>query len=262
MAENKEWIESAFTCGICSNTVTSPVRMTCEGEHLFCFGCIFDYYEARPASEIVCPNCRHGNGSIVICSKLNKLLHAYHNALPEIDKFVLPDTNEEGVVTIADYRRLFPGLIRRFPVAMEDSAGSSVIVSVQMGLFVRNFDTLIDIDRGTPPPIEGREWFDEEGRALRRMPSGTPILPHVTLLTDQQDQLNESIITGHPFRLFSGFTPVVHSPPLATSNRDQRAQRRSAEFLRQRDEEFVHRRERFVTILTEWESLGVANNAE
>ncbi len=260
MAKNSEWIESAFTCGICSNTVTSPVRMTCEGEHLFCFGCIFDYYEARPASEINCPNCRHGNGSIVICNKLNKLLRAYHDALPDADKFTLPNTNEEGVVTIADYRRLFPGLLRRFPVAMENSAGSSVIVSVQMGLFVRNFNTLVDIEHGTPPPVEGREWFDQEGQQLRRMPSGTPILPHVTLLADQQHEPDESIITGYPFRLFNSFSPVVHSPPQVTSNPVQRV--RSVDFLRQRDEEFLQRRERFVTILTELESLSVANNTE
>ena len=258
MAKNKEWFESAFTCGICSNTVTSPVRMTCEGEHLFCFGCIFDYYEARPASEINCPNCRHGNGSIVICNKLNRLLHAYHNALPEADKFILPDTTieEERVVTIADYRRLFPGLLRRFPTAMEDSAGSAVIVSVQMGLFVRNFNTLIDIDRGTPPPLEGREWFDEEGNLLRRMSNGTPILPHVTLLADQQ----ESPVSGHAFRLFSSFTPVVHSPPQTTPTRNQRT--RSVDFARQRNEEFLNRRERFVAILTELEGLSTTNDDE
>ena len=249
MAAKKEWIESAFTCGICSNTVTSPVRMTCEGEHLFCFGCIFDYYKARPASEINCPNCRHGNGSVLICNKLNKLLHMYHDALPEADRFELANniTNEERVVTITDYRRLFPSLCRRFPVAMEESAGSSVILGLQMGLFVRNYNTLIDVEQGTPPPLEGREWFDEEGQLMRRMPLGTPVLPRITLMADQP---RESV-TGHAFRLFSGFTPVVHSPP-------QSPIRRSTTVVRHRRE--GSRREQMITILSDLESLAIAND--
>ena len=252
--ETKEWIESAFTCGICSNTVSSPVRMTCEGEHLFCFGCIFDYYKARPASEINCPNCRHGNGSIVICNKLYRLLQVYNNTLPEENKFIASDTNEgtdedtERPITTADYRRLFPSLKRRFPVAMENSMGSSVILSAQMGLFVRNYETLLAITGRTPPPPEGREWVDEEGEAIRRMPDAAPaVLPRVTLLSNQQHTP-----TPVAFSAFNAFRPVIHSPPRSTI--DQAVARALSRTT------VENRRERMITILTDLESLAVAAN--
>ena len=142
---HKETIESNFTCGICANLVVDPVQMTCEGEHLFCFNCMFEYFEARATSEINCPNCRHGNGSFFFVNKIVKLLVIYNEVVPIADKILGLEYFEQPLVQSSDYRRLLPILTRRFPIIMGAAKGSCVVTNIQMGLFARNYKTLLDI---------------------------------------------------------------------------------------------------------------------
>lgn len=173
---NNEWLQSAFTCGICTNVVHEPVQMTCSGEHIFCFDCIFKYYQARSVDEINCPNCRRGNGSVVVVSKLGTLLQRYLtlNPLPVEEEDVSDDGEVVRRIGFADYKRLLPLLIRRFPKKSSTAEGSCVILNDQFALFARNYQTLCDITNDIPPPSTGRVWVDEYGDRLTRRWHASP----------------------------------------------------------------------------------------
>ena len=198
---HKETIESNFTCGICANLVVDPVQMTCEGGHLFCFNCMFEYYRVRATSEINCPNCRHGNGSFFLtCGKIVKLLLMYNDVVPITDKIIGLEYFEPPAVQSSDYKRLLPVLSRRFPIIMEDAKGSAVITNVQMGLFARNYKVLLAVESGVSPSEKGRRWVNEEGHPMRRTSSNAiAAYPRVNFVRNgtpmTQDTLPEVVTT-------------------------------------------------------------------
>lgn len=166
--------EVPFQCGICMETLCDPVQMTCEGQHLFCFDCMFHYFKVRPLDEINCPNCRHGNGSVILVNKMVQ-------ALLEKNDIRLSGSRV-GLVTSQVYNRLKPYLARRFPVKMMHSAGSCVILSEQFALFARNYETLLDVESRLPCLPQSRKWHDEYGRlinARRQGNSSMTMLPDI-----------------------------------------------------------------------------------
>ena len=148
-------------CLICRDMCSDPVRMTCAGQHVFCFHCMFKNFEYRKFEELCCPTCRHPSGSLIMEKKLgdisasvialgkmavpsspsvlsDSVVHTGNSKNKEVANYVPHPTTQMYMIMIPVLKLIF---IEQF----ERAEGSCVITAVQMALFVKNYEALCDI---------------------------------------------------------------------------------------------------------------------
>lgn len=172
----REYVADSLTCAICHGTVDDPVQLTCQGQHMFCFSCMCNYFRARRLTLISCPSCRHGNGAMFLSKHVGALVALA--ATDETDGGEEAeagedqgagegsregDTDEEQKTRTADYLHFHYLMKRRFPRQFQDSEGSAVILSDQMALFVHNLDHMRALEAGG----NGPGWRNKSGQVLR-----------------------------------------------------------------------------------------------
>jgi hypothetical protein len=148
-----EYTRDVLECTICQNVVNDAVQLTCRGQHVFCFGCMADFFKARNLSLISCPSCRHGDGSLVMAKHVDTIV-----------EMIYGNREIEGLV-LMDYTMFLPLLRRRFPRQFHDSEGSGVILAEQMALFVHNVDHMRALEHTGVGDEAG--WRNKRGRPMR-----------------------------------------------------------------------------------------------
>ena len=171
------------TCAMCRTFSVDLVQLTCKEGHLYCFGCMFQYCKARPLAEICCPQCRQGDGTVIVqrrLSRVAKKIKEYsvtNEDGGENDDEIKEDENDPlEKLTTDNYYEMLPSLHKRFPGSFRDALGSCVIEIEQLALFVHNHGTLVAINspRITSDHSTERVWCDKFGKRiprLRRHPS-------------------------------------------------------------------------------------------
>lgn len=136
--------DGLLLCYICqSPAISDPVSMTCKSQHVFCFTCIFDYYSrCSNQGNLCCPNCRHGNGSFLVMSRLKRVCNLVLEGEEDETSSSNSGSSERTIQTSDEYYTFLPDLARRFPRRFRHSAESCVITTSQMLLFINNYNLL------------------------------------------------------------------------------------------------------------------------
>lgn len=189
-------IEAEFqTCHICQNIAVSDfVLMTCMGQHMVHFNCLYNFFKKTEFNMIRCPNCRQGDGSFMLQTHvdkyLQKLYELQNNGLKYNESAY--DWSENGYfVNAEDYIKVIPTLKEKFPKIFMNSENESMVSKNQMALFTHNSElilhasTVVDMIRQNKTHVkfvkpfiksvasmEG--WKDEQGKIIERNTATQP----------------------------------------------------------------------------------------
>lgn len=139
---------AAPECMVCIGPARDPVVLHCRGQHVICFGCVFDMYRQDALSK-TCPACRGGDGGFTMASRW----------LGGGDE----DEDESRPGSAAYYKHA--PVLQRFFAAFDGAGASSRVTSDQMALFARHFAAVQAAGEGWKGPFNRR-------RALRRARPG------------------------------------------------------------------------------------------
>lgn len=140
--ERNEQAWDVMECAICHDTAASdPVAMECKAQHVYCFGCVFQYFKSMRGNPVSCPQCRQGNGTFVIMSRLKKVMDLCCPVNSQGDRR-LSSEEFQDVPTSLEYFNSIEYLSEMFPQRFRESGGVSIVNPMQMRYFVQNFDSL------------------------------------------------------------------------------------------------------------------------
>lgn len=129
-------------CAICHETASrDPVSMGCNAQHVYCFGCVFQYFKSMNGAPVSCPQCRGGDGTFVVMSRLKKLMDACHPPGGNGDQR-LYDGEFTDIPTSGDYFVSAQYLREMFPQRFSGAEETCIVTPMQMRYFVQNFNTL------------------------------------------------------------------------------------------------------------------------
>lgn len=155
--------ENIPSCGICLLSLVDPVSMTCKGQHMYCFSCIFGYYKSKSSvlNRVCCPECRLGNGAIILHTVYGEMLKVWgNNTKDEVNRI-------EGSVVSSEYFKALPDLKRQFPLVFGDANDNCIITPEQMCLFVNNYELLNKLQLGAEEETEGMNWKNKFGGDMK-----------------------------------------------------------------------------------------------
>lgn len=159
---NETLREDILLCYICqSSAEDDPVSMTCKSQHVFCFSCIYDYYSnCQNENVLSCPNCRFGNGSFLIMSRLKRACDVMLKDEPKEEE----EENEREIASSKQFFLALPDLKRRFPRKFRHSMESCVVTTQQMMLFVKNHELLNRLRNRNNDHVF--QWRDSNGNLI------------------------------------------------------------------------------------------------
>lgn len=160
-------------CSICMETSCKDiVTMTCKGQHVYCFSCVFNFIKdsrdgeghRKRIGEFSCPTCRQGNGSLVVQSRLEKVVNSLkkHNEEEQQQDGVVEETTQ--VPTLSEYYSSLDFLGARFPRKFRRGKDSCIITVTQLALFVHNYELLKQLI--SDETIVVRVWRNYDGKVI------------------------------------------------------------------------------------------------